>query len=106
MLDIIHNNPSSAKNRRGVALLMVLLIVIAIAVLSLGFVSRCDTELACGQNMLLRTEMDQLADSALQHARGLILKPQELSSEYWTGGVGQQLVADSPDYYDVTVTRK
>jgi len=105
MLDIIHNNPSSAKNRRGVALLMVLLIVIAIAVLSLGFVSRCDTELACGQNMLLRTEMDQLADSALQHARGLILKPQELSSEYWTGGVGQQLIADSPDYYDVTVTR-
>jgi len=86
-------------------LLVVLLVIIAIAVLSLGFVSQCDMELAVGQNMLLRTEMDQLADSALEHARGLILRPQDIESEYWTGGVGQQLMADSPDYYDVTVTR-
>ncbi len=102
---IIHHKSSIAHQRRGVALLLVLLIVMAITILSLGFLSRCDTELACGQNMLLRTQMDQLADSAMEHARGLILNPQDLETEYWTGAVGQQLMGDSPDFYDVSVTR-
>jgi hypothetical protein len=57
-----------------VALLLVLLIIMAITILSLGFLSRCDTELACGRNMLLRTQMDQLADSAWA-CQGLILHP-------------------------------
>ena len=105
MSGIIDTNLSSARNPRGVVLLIVLLVVATIAVLSLGFVSQCDTELACGQNMLLRTQMDQLADSALAHARGLILQPQDVGSEYWAGGVGQQLMADGSDYYDVAVTR-
>lgn len=93
------------NHNRGVALLMVLFVIIAITILSLGFLSRCDTELACGQNMLLRTEMDQLADSALEHARGLILQPHDVGSEYWTGATAQQLMADSSDFYDVNVTR-
>lgn len=84
---------------------MVLLIVIAITVISLGFLTRCDTELACGQNMLLRTQMDQLADSALEHARGLILQPQDAGSEYWAGATGQQLVTPGSDFYDVSVAR-
>jgi len=105
MSGIIHH-PSSVNNRdRGVALLMVLLVIIAITIISLGFLSRCDTELACGQNMLLRTQMDQLADSALEHARGLIINPHDVGSEYWTGASGQQLMAESSDYYDVNVAR-
>jgi len=91
--------------RKGVALLMILVVIMAIAVISLGFLSRSDIELASGQNMLLRVQMDQLVDSALDHARGLLLNPQEVSSTYWTGGTYQQLIGGSSEYYDVSVAR-
>lgn len=91
--------------RGGYALLVVLLIIMAIAVLSMGFLSRSDVELACGQNMILKTQMDYLAESALEHAKGLILNPQDVASEYWTGAARQQLFAGSNDYYDVDVTK-
>jgi hypothetical protein len=91
--------------RRGYALLVVLLIVMAIAVLSMGFLARSDVELACGQNMIIKTQMDYLAESALEHAKGLILNPQDVTSEYWTGAARQQLFAGSNDYYDVSVTK-
>jgi hypothetical protein len=90
---------------RGAALLVVLFIVMAITILSLGFLSRSDVELACGENMILRTQMDYLAESGLEHARGLILNPQDVASEYWTGDVAQQLVPDSDNYYDVNVIK-
>jgi len=98
------NAKRNKKARPGVALLVVLFIVMAITILSLGFVSRSDVELACGQNMILRTEMDYLAESGLEHARGLILNPQDVSTEFWTGGTGLQLTSGS-DFYDVTVNR-
>ncbi len=92
-------------SRQGAALLVVLFIVMVITIVSLGFLSQSEMEFACGQNMLLRTQMDYLAESGLEHARGLILNPQELSSEYWTGAAAQQLVAGSDDYYDIEVVR-
>jgi len=99
------NDRRNKINRRGAALLVVLFIVMAVTFLSLGFLSRSDVELACGGNMVLRTQMDYLAESGLVHARGLILNPQDVNSEYWTGAVDQQLVAGSDDYYDITVVR-
>ena len=84
---------------------MVLFVIMAITILSLGFLSRSDVELACGQNMVLRTQMDYLAESGLQHAKGLILNPQDVEQEYWTGATGQQLEAGSYNYYDVVVVR-
>jgi hypothetical protein len=104
-MSTVADNPLLGRPRRGIALLMVLLMVMAITVLAAGFLTRTDVELACGQNMLLRLQMDQLADSALAHTRGLLLHPQDLESEYWQGATGQQLIEDSSDYYDVTVTR-
>lgn len=98
------NAKRNKKARPGIALLVVLFIVMAITILSLGFVSRSDVELACGQNMIIRTEMDYLAESGLEHARGLILNPQDVSTEFWTGDTGLQLVSDN-DYYDVKVSR-
>ncbi len=92
-------------NRSGAALLVVLFVVFAATVLSLGYLSKSNVEVACGENMILRTQMDYLAESALVHARGLILTPQDASSEYWTGGVGQQIVSGSDDYYDITIAR-
>jgi len=99
------NGRRNKINRPGAALLVVLFVVMAVTVLSLGFLSRSDVELACGKNMILRTQMDYMAESGLEHARGLILNPQDVNSEYWTGAVGQQLVEDSDDYYDITVVR-
>ncbi len=93
------------KKREGTALLVVLFIVRAITVLSLGFLSRSDVELACGKNMILRTQMDHLAESGLEHAKGMILNPQYVASEYWQGATRQQLVAGSDDYYDVNVVK-
>ena len=96
------HHPSSAHpvipRTRGVALLMVLIIVLAITVIATGFVARADVELACGRNMLLRAQMDHLADSALEHAQGLLLHPHEVSGVYWAGSDGLQLVEGSSDY--------
>jgi len=91
--------------RPGVALLVVLFIVATGTVLALGFLSRSDIELQCGQNMILKTSMDYLAESGLEHARGLILCPQDVAGAYWSGGVGQQLDNNSQDFYDVNVVK-
>jgi cytoskeletal protein CcmA (bactofilin family) len=97
---------SRGNRRRGVALLMVLMIVMAITVISMGFVARMDGELACGGNTLLRMQMDQLARSGLEHARGLVLHPQDVPLGFWTNGAtSQQLIAASQDYYEVSVAR-
>jgi len=99
------NTQSNKKVRPGVALLVVLFIVMAITILSLGFVARSDVELACGQNMLLRTKMDYLAESGLEHARGLILNPQDVNTVYWDQPKTFQLTDGSNDYYEVNVDR-
>jgi len=77
----------------------------AITVLSLGFLARSDVELACGSNMVMRTQMDYLAESGLEQARGLILSPQDLAGEWWAGAMGQQLTDGSNDFYDVAVVK-
>ncbi len=88
--------------RAGAALIVVLGIVMVITIVAFAYLSRSDNELAYGRNMLLRTQADFLAESALEHARGLVLNPQETSGEYWVGDTLQQI--DSGDfYYDVSV---
>jgi cytoskeletal protein CcmA (bactofilin family) len=96
----------NTSERTGAALLVVLFIVMAITIMALGFVSQSDVELACGQNMVIRTKMDYLAESGLEHARGLILNPQDARTPdgYWKGGTNLQLTSGS-DFYDVQVDR-
>ncbi len=91
-------------NKPGMALLVVLFLVMVATILSLSFLSRSDVELACGENMALREQMDYLAESGLEHAKGLLLNPQDVGSEYWTGASGQQLYSGQ-DYYDVNVVK-
>ena len=86
-------------------MLVVLFVIMAITILSLGFLSESDVELACGRNMGLRAQMDHLAASGLEHAKGLILNPQDVDSEYWKGDRALQLTTGSSDYYDVAVVR-
>jgi len=92
------------RHRKGAVLLVVLFVIMVITVTSLGFLSKSNVELACGRNMQLRGEMDYTVESGLEHARGLIIRPQEVSSEYWTGGTGLQ-IGDGDDYYDVGIVR-
>ena len=92
-------------DKKGSALLVVLFVVMVVTVLSLGFLSQSDVELACGENMLLRVQMDYLAESGLEHAKGLVLNPQDVDSEYWGGAEGMQIVEGSSDYYDVNVVK-
>jgi cytoskeletal protein CcmA (bactofilin family) len=95
-----------AHRRRGVALLMVLLIVLAITILATGFLAGTSTELACGANTLMRVQLDQVAQSGLEHARGLILHPQDVPDDFWVNGATeQQLEVQSRDYYDVRAAR-
>ena len=90
------------KNRKGAALLVVLFVIMTIVVLSFGFLSKSDVELSCGVNMILRTQMDYLAESGLEHAKGLITgDPNNYSQNDWVAS-GQQLTAGS-DYYDIDV---
>ena len=88
-------------DKKGSALLVVLFVVMVVTILSLGFLSRSDVELACGENMILRAQMDYLAESGLEHARGLIINDSNFSGA-WSAG-GQQLAAGSDDYYDIDV---
>ena len=73
---------------------MVLLIVAAVTILATGFLAGADMELACGNNTLVRFQTDQLAQSGLEHARGLLRHPQEVPVDqngcvtYWTGARG------------------
>jgi len=89
------------ERRKGVALIVVLFIVMVATILSMGFVARSDVELSCGKNMILQTQMDYLAESGLEHARGLILSGQDAQGS-WTS----QLVSGSSDYYCVTVSAR
>lgn len=90
---------------KGAVLLVVLIIVSMITALSLGFLARSNTELACGENTARRRKMNYLAESGLEHAKGLILNPQDVSRAYWSGAAGQQLAAGNDNYYDVNVTK-
>ncbi|MFA5293213.1 MAG: LamG domain-containing protein [Phycisphaerae bacterium] len=89
---------------KGIALLIILVLVATIAIVGLGFIVRGDTELLCGQNMELKADMDYLAESGLEQAKGLIMYPHDLADEYFTGASAQQLVSGN-DYYDVSVTK-
>lgn len=93
---------TTRSSPRGVALLLVLGMVMAITILALGFIARCDTELAVGQNMAVRMQMDQLATSGLEHARGLLLNPQEVPVD-WAGDAAIQLNLATDDFYDVAI---
>ncbi len=105
----------SKNSRPGVAVLVVLFVIMAATVISLGFIARSDVELAFGNNMALRTQMDYLAESGLTHAKALIINPQDIGTDpnvFWPGGEDFSLkdfdfygLLETGDYYDLVVTR-
>jgi hypothetical protein len=63
---------NSNKHRGGMAMLAVLFIVFAVVVVSMGYLYRSDSALACGQNLCQRNRSDGLAWAGLEHARAVI----------------------------------
>jgi hypothetical protein len=111
VLDVAMNIKKSKNARSGMALLAVLFIVMAITLISLGFLSRSDRELACAANVSIRMQMDNLAQSGLNHAKALIINPQDVDTsavDYWQGQTGLDdslgLGGDN-DYFDIEVDR-
>lgn len=93
--------------RPGAALLVVLFIVMAVTLISLGFIARSDKELACASNVETRMQMDYMAETGLVHAKNFIINPQSVdvcSDGYWAGGTGLY-IENNGDYYDITVER-
>jgi hypothetical protein len=100
------------KNARpGLALLAVLFIVMAIMLISLGFLARSDRELACATNVPIRMRMDYLAQSGLNQAKALIINPQDVDTSavgYWEGQTGLNSglgLGNANDYFDIEVTQ-
>ena len=87
------------------AMLMVLFIIMAIAVISSGFIARSDAELQTGQNYRLRNEADYLAWAGLEHAKALIIDPDDATIR--DNGLSQtdplQLDVSGSLYYDLTI---
>ena len=94
------------KNMRtGAALLVVLIIVMVICVMSMSFLTHSNVQMVCGQNTILRMQMDYLADSGLVYAKTNLLYPQEVSTSpdgYWTGETVQIEAGDDYCYIEVS----
>ena len=86
------------------AMLVVLFIVMAIAIISSGFIARSDAALQCGRNYSLRNEVDYLAWAGLEHAKALIISPENVGVfEITWSQTGFQLEASGSQYYDLAV---
>lgn len=84
------------------ALLVVLFIVMAIAIVSSGFIARSDASLQAGRNYCVRSETDYLAWGGLEHAWALVQDPNAIAA-YPFELVAQQLDVTTQQYYDLSV---
>jgi len=106
---------ATKNSRPGVAILVVLFVIMVATIISLSFIARSDTELAFGNNMALRMQMDYLAEAGLTHAKAMLTHPQDSatgSGGYWEGAEAFSLkdldfydLLEAGDYYNVVVTR-
>jgi hypothetical protein len=91
------------RSRKGAALVMVLFIIMAIAVISSGFIARSDIELQAGQNYRLRTELDYLAWAGLEHARALVVSPENKKVFTSFSGTSLRIDETTSQFYDLTI---
>lgn len=93
-----------SRSRKGMALLIVLFIVMAIAIISSGFIARSDAELQSGRNYCLRNEVDYLAWAGLEHAKALVVSPENSdASEAAKLYEGLRLDDSASQYYDLVI---
>jgi len=61
------------RGQRGAALLVVMVVVMVVTILALGFLERSDMELACGNNVALKTQIEYVALGGLTWGRAAVL---------------------------------
>ena len=93
------------SSKKGAVLLIVLIIVMAITIFSFGFLSKSSVQLECGDSMLLRTQLDYLAESALDLTKAKLLSPQNINGLYWQGGQVLLLEEAAEQFFDVNVIK-
>lgn len=88
-------------SHKGMALLVVLFLVMAIAIISSGFIARSDATLVGSRNGCIRNEVDYAAWGGLEVAWALVQSPGFGSMTFPL--TAQQLDASSAIYYDLTI---
>jgi len=98
-----NNRKAPIQRRRGMAMLSVLFIVMAVSIISMGFIWRADMALACGQNLCLRSQSEYTALAGLEHARALIISPDNSAPlETWQD-TALQIEPGTNLYYDLAI---
>lgn len=82
----------------GAALLIVLFVVMAITIISLGFLSKADRQLICGSNMVLRMQIHYLANAGLTHAKAFVAATKPANQEFILAQID-----GTDDHYDVVI---
>jgi hypothetical protein len=85
------------------AMLVVLFIVMMISVISAGFIARSDAAMLSGHNYGLRCEADGLAWGGLEHARALVVSPENTVPLAQWSGTAMQLDAGTLLFYDLSI---
>lgn len=93
----------SGRSRKGMALLVVLFIVMAIAIISSGFIARADVQLKCGDNYARHRGTEYLAWAGLEHVRALVTSPDNSPLLLNWSETAIQIDPGSSSYYDLTL---
>ncbi|MBN1126218.1 MAG: hypothetical protein JXA82_14525 [Sedimentisphaerales bacterium] len=97
------------KTRSGAALLIVLVVVMVITIIGLGFLTKSDSELACGNNMILQTRTStDIAMSGLFYGRFYVLQYSKIynTPEYVFSPIPRMthpFKTGTREYYDLTI---
>jgi len=85
------------------ALMVVLFIVFAVTVVTMGLLFRSDMALASGQNLCLRNQSDYLAWAGLEHARAVIQSYDSTPLASTAAISTLPFTLDSKWYYDLQI---
>jgi len=88
------------RGQRGAALLVVMVVVMVVTILALGFLERSDMELACGNNVALKTQIEYVALGGLTWGRAAVLAWPGMSFSPMTR---QSFEMGADEYYDLTI---
>jgi hypothetical protein len=95
------HNTTNRHSRKGMAMLMVLFIVMAITIITSAFIARSVSAMASGRNFCVRNEADYAAWGGMEVAWALVQDPNTLAT--LTFPLTDQLDAASTVYYDLTI---
>ena len=97
----------NSKQRLGAVLLVVLFVCMVVSVLSMTVIIRANRQMIVSDGDATRLKLDYLAEAGLEHARTLLLHPQDvntLPNGYWAGD-NELYIEAAAGYYDLTVTQ-